>query len=57
VIERCINHTSGARSGKGGIVGIYQHFDYRNDRRAAHMLWAEHIERLIGGNMGYRSAG
>lgn len=44
VVERVINHVSGAR---GGLVGVYQHFEYRDERRAAVLGWGAALEALV----------
>jgi integrase len=45
VIERVLNHVSGAT---GGLVAVYQHHDHRLERKAAISAWNSKIERLIG---------
>ena len=45
VIERVLNHVSGAT---GGLVAVYQHHDHRGERKAAISAWNSKIERLIG---------
>jgi integrase len=47
VIERVLNHVSGAT---GGLVAVYQHHDHRVERKAALTAWNAKIERLIGQN-------
>ena len=47
VVERVLNHVSGAT---GGLVAVYQHHDHRDERRAAITAWNAKIERLIGQN-------
>jgi integrase len=47
IIEKCINHRSGEN---GGMRGVYQHFDDREERRDAHMIWGNHIEQLVTGS-------
>jgi integrase len=44
VIERVINHVSGAQ---GGLVGVYQRHEYREERRRAIMAWDAHVMRLV----------
>ncbi len=46
VTEAVLNHVSGA---KGGVAGIYQRHDWKDEKRAALSAWALHIERLISG--------
>lgn len=46
VIERALNHTSGTFR---GIVGTYQQHDYADEIRIALQRWADHVERLVGG--------
>lgn len=46
VIERILNHVSGAQ---GGLVGVYQRHEYRPERRAALVAWGEHVEQLVTG--------
>lgn len=46
VIERVINHTSGAA---GGLVAVYQHFDYRAERKAAITAWGAHVAAVVKG--------
>ncbi|MDF1735167.1 MAG: tyrosine-type recombinase/integrase, partial [Minwuia sp.] len=40
VVERVLNHVSGAQ---GGLVGVYQRHEYRNERKAALMAWASQV--------------
>jgi integrase len=49
VIERVLNHVSGVTS---GLVGVYQHYQYRAERKAALLAWAEHVSTLVGGSEG-----
>lgn len=46
VIERILNHVSGAQ---GGLVGVYQRHEYRPDRRAALFAWADRVEEIVSG--------
>jgi integrase len=46
VTEAILNHTSGSR---GGIVGIYQRFDYADEKRDALQRWADYVEALVTG--------
>ena len=40
VIERVLNHVSGAQ---GGLVSVYQLYEYREDRKRAMIAWDEHL--------------
>ena len=44
VIERVLNHVSGAQ---GGLVGVYQRHEYRDDRKRALLAWGEHVMALV----------
>lgn len=44
IVERVLNHMSGAQ---GGIVGVYQRFEFVSERRQAINSWSEYISRLI----------
>lgn len=46
VIEKVLNHTSGSF---GGIVGIYQRYDFANEKRAALDIWAHEVKRILSG--------
>ncbi len=46
IIERVLNHISGAT---GGLVGIYQRFDYLEERKRALEAWANHVESICLG--------
>ena len=46
IIERVLNHVSGAQ---GGLVGVYQRFDYREERKRAIMAWGLRVAELVGG--------
>lgn len=46
VVELCLNHASGARS---GVAGIYNRSKLLPERRAAMDRWASHVETLISG--------
>jgi integrase len=48
IVERILNHVSGVN---GGIVGVYQRFEYANERREALIKWANHINELVLENM------
>ncbi|ABY30855.1 hypothetical protein ASF55_07085 [Methylobacterium sp. Leaf119] len=43
VVEKALNHVSGTF---GGLVGIYQRFDYAAERRIALDAWAAHVLKL-----------
>jgi integrase len=45
VVERVLNHVSGVRS---GLVGVYQRHEYREQRRAASLAWANRVAALVG---------
>jgi integrase len=46
VIERVLNHVSGAQ---GGLVGVYQRYEYQEDRKRALHAWGSHVEALLVG--------
>jgi integrase len=43
VVEAVLNHLSGAR---GGLVAVYQHYQYRPERKAALLGWANHVASI-----------
>ncbi|HEY2069397.1 MAG TPA: hypothetical protein VGG48_07570 [Rhizomicrobium sp.] len=45
VIERLVNHVSGSF---GGIVSVYQHYDFLPEMRDAMLRWERHIVQLCG---------
>ena len=47
VIERVLNHVSGAQ---GGLVSVYQRHEYREERRRAIIAWGAHVISLVGAN-------
>jgi integrase len=47
VTERVLNHISGSL---GGIVGVYQRYDYSDEKREALERWAMHVRALTGGS-------
>ena len=49
VIERLLNHVSGSF---GGIVGVYQRYDFMPEMRAAIVAWEAHLRRQIDHKMG-----
>jgi hypothetical protein len=46
VIERCLNHISGSFA---GVVGVYQQFEYTDEKRAAFNAWAARVEAIVSG--------
>jgi len=44
IVERILNHVSGVN---GGIVGVYQRFEYAEERKQALIAWANHINELV----------
>jgi integrase len=44
IIERVPNHVSGAQ---GGLVGVYQRYEYLEDRKRALHAWGSHVEALV----------
>jgi len=46
VIERVLNHVSGAQ---GGLVSVYQRHEYREERKRAIMAWGAHVMALVSG--------
>jgi integrase len=44
IIERVLNHVSGAQ---GGLMGVYQRHDYATERKAALLAWSRHIAALV----------
>jgi integrase len=46
VIEKLLNHTGGSLR---GIVGTYQRFDFREQKRIAMEAWARRVETLVTG--------
>ena len=44
VIERVLNHVSGAR---GGLVGVYQRHEYHAERKAALLAWGTHVIGIV----------
>ena len=49
VIEKSLNHISGSFA---GIVGVYQHHDYADEKRAAWNTWAAHLMESVGEDAG-----
>jgi integrase len=54
VIERVLNHISGAQ---GGLIGVYQRHEYLEDRKQAMHAWGAYIDRLINVAAYQHSAG
>lgn len=44
VVEAILNHVSGS---KAGIVGVYQRYDYQDEKRSALEAWSIHVANLI----------
>jgi integrase len=44
IIERVLNHISGAQ---GGLVGVYQRYEYLEDRKRTLLAWGNHVEALV----------
>lgn len=44
VIERCLNHISGSF---GGIAGVYQRHEFRDEMAAAWATWADHLAKIV----------
>jgi integrase len=44
VVERVLNHISGAQ---GGLVGVYQRHDYRAERKAALIAWDARVAAIV----------
>jgi len=47
VIERILNHLSGAQ---GGLTAVYQRHEYRDERRAAMLTWGREVARITSGD-------
>ncbi|MDB5693084.1 MAG: intA 4 [Alphaproteobacteria bacterium] len=45
VTEAVLNHVSGS---KNGIVGVYQRYDWAEEKGGALDAWSEHIAKLVG---------
>jgi hypothetical protein len=43
IIERVLNHLSGAQ---GGLQGVYQRYDYLPERKAALEAWGALVEQM-----------
>jgi integrase len=46
VTEAVLNHVSGSRA---GIVGVYQRFEYADEKRQALEAWARRLETIVSG--------
>ncbi len=44
IVERVLNHVSGST---GGLVAVYQHHDYRKERKAALIGWGRKVEQIV----------
>jgi hypothetical protein len=44
VIEECLNHKSGTRS---GVAGVYARYRYLAEKAQAFEAWAQHVETLV----------
>ena len=44
-IEKVLNHTGGAF---GGIVGVYQQHDFREEKHQALTKWGRHVAKIAG---------
>lgn len=49
VIEKVVNHVSGSFA---GVVGVYQHHEFADEKRAALQKWADEVERIVSGKSG-----
>ena len=47
VTEACLNHTSG--KSRAGIAGVYQHHDWKEEKREALQMWADHCNSVLDG--------
>ena len=46
VVERVLNHISGAQ---GGLVGVYQRHEYLEERKRAIEAWGSYLSQLVSG--------
>lgn len=46
VTEAVLNHISGS---KGGVAGVYQRHDWKQEKRDALAAWSAHVERVVAG--------
>ncbi|ETD87796.1 tyrosine-type recombinase/integrase [Rhodobacter capsulatus] len=49
VVEAVLNHRSGTRR---GVAGVYNRFDYADEKRQALEAWAAFVMQLLGGSPG-----
>jgi integrase len=49
IIERVLNHVSGAQ---GGLVGVYQRHEYFEERKRALEAWGSYIAKLLANEQG-----
>jgi integrase len=49
VVEAILNHKSGTRR---GVAGVYNRFDYADEKRAALEAWAAHVMEIFGEDVG-----
>jgi integrase len=55
VIEALVNHVSG--NAKAGVAGTYNKSAYRDQKRAALVLWSDHVRALVEHNAGAHDDG
>jgi integrase len=48
VIEECLNHKSGTRS---GVAGVYAKYRYLSEKTRAFEAWARHVDALANGRL------
>jgi integrase len=46
VVEKILNHSSGTFA---GVAGVYQRYDFYNEKRIALAAWASHVESVVSG--------
>ena len=46
IIERVLNHTSGAT---GGLISVYQRYEYAEERKRAIEAWGNYVDKLVAG--------
>ena len=46
VVEKILNHTSGSF---GGVAGVYQRYNFADEKKNALDAWASHVESLVTG--------
>ncbi len=47
IVESCLNHISGFRS---GVAGVYNLYEYEDEKREALAAWATHLDQLVSGD-------